>query len=134
VKEARTGDMLEAGKVLICPGGHHLRFRRAECKTFVDLQSRQGSDKYVPSVDALMISAAEIFHSKALGILLTGMGNDGTLGMKRIKENGGGTLAESEKSAVIFGMPREAIQAGVVDKVLPLSEIADEIIDQCLGL
>jgi len=134
VKEAQAGDVLEAGKVLICPGGHHLRFRKVGDKTIVDIQTRQETDKYVPSVNALMISAVEIFHSKVLGILLTGMGNDGKLGMKSIKESGGSTIAESEESAVIFGMPKEAIQAGVVDRVLHLSEISDEMIRQCRGL
>jgi two-component system, chemotaxis family, protein-glutamate methylesterase/glutaminase len=134
VKEAESGDVLETGKVLICPGGHHMCFRKAGNKAVVDLQPRQEADRYVPSVDALMISAAEIFHSKVLGVLLTGMGNDGKLGMKRIKERGGSTIAESEETAVVFGMPKEAIQTGVVDKVLRLPEISAEVVHQCLGL
>ncbi len=133
VKEAQSGDVLEAGRVLICPGGHHLYLKMVEKKMLIHTEPRQESDKYVPSVDALMISAVDVFKSKVLGVLLTGMGNDGKLGMKKIKERGGITIAESEETAVVFGMPKEAILAGIVDKILPLSEISDEVIRQCLG-
>jgi len=133
VKEAQSGDGLEACRVLICPGGHHLYLKVVERKTLIHTEPRQESDKYVPSVDALMTSAVDLFKSKVLGVLLTGMGNDGKLGMKKIKESGGITIAESEETAVVFGMPKEAIQAGIVDKVLPISEISDEVIRQCLS-
>lgn len=133
VKEAQSGDVLESGRVLICPGGHHLYLKMVEKKTMIQTEPRRESDQYVPSVDALMTSAADLFKSKVLGVLLTGMGNDGKLGMKKIKERGGITIAESEETAVVFGMPKEAILAGIVDKVLPLSEISDEVIHQCLS-
>jgi two-component system chemotaxis response regulator CheB len=133
VKEARSGDVLETGRVLICPGGHHLYFKRVGEKTLIYTEPRQESDKYVPSIDALMISASDLFESKVLGVLLTGMGNDGKLGMKKIKEKSGVTIAESEETAVVYGMPKEAILTGTVDKVMPLPEISDEVIRQCLG-
>ncbi len=131
VKEAQSGDVLKTGRVLICPGGRHLYLKMVGKKTLIHTESRRESDKYVPSVDALMTSAADVFKSRVLGVLLTGMGNDGKLGMNKIKERGGITIAESEETAVIFGMPKEAILTGVVDKVLPLSAIADEVIHQC---
>lgn len=133
VKEARSGDVLEAGRVLICPGGHHARLRMVEDKVVIHTTPRQESDKYVPSVDALMISASDLFKSKVLGVLLTGMGNDGKLGIQKIKERSGVTVAESEETAVVFGMPKEAILTGMVDKVMPLSEISEEVIRQCLS-
>jgi two-component system chemotaxis response regulator CheB len=131
VKEARLGDTLQAGTVLICPGGHHANLRMLENKTMVHTAPRRESDKYVPSVDALMISAADLFKSKVLGVLLTGMGNDGKLGMQKIKEKSGVTVAESEETAVVFGMPKEAILTGKVDKVMPLHEISEEMIREC---
>ena len=131
VKEAEQGDVLETGGALICPGGHHLHFKVSAGKTVIHLKPRQESDKYVPSVDATMSSAADLFQARVLGVLLTGMGNDGKIGMQRIKEKGGRTLAEAESTAVVFGMPNEAIQAGAVDKVLPLPEILDEVIALC---
>jgi len=133
VKEAQSGDVLKTGRVLICPGGHHLYLKMVGKKILIHTELRRESDKYVPSVDALMTSAADVFKSKVLGVLLTGMGNDGKLGMKKIKERGGITIAESEETAVIFGMPKEAILAGAVDKILPLLAIADEMIHQCLA-
>ena len=84
--------------------------------------------KYVPSIDALFRSAAETMESKAMGVLLTGMGSDGREGIRAIKQAGGRTVAESEETAVIFGMPKEAIDSGGVDIVLRLDEIAGEVV------
>jgi two-component system chemotaxis response regulator CheB len=81
----------------------------------------------------MMTAAAEIYGDKVLGVLLTGMGSDGKLGMKRIKESGGATIAEAEETCVVFGMPKEAIRLGVIDKVLPLDQIPIEIARQCLS-
>ncbi|HEY5600139.1 MAG TPA: CheB methylesterase domain-containing protein, partial [Candidatus Manganitrophaceae bacterium] len=92
---------------------------------------RTEADKYTPSVDQMMISAAEIYGPGVLGVILTGMGSDGKLGIKTIKEKGGTTFAESEETSVVFGMPKEAIGLGVIDKVLPLHKIADEVIKRC---
>ncbi len=96
-----------------------------------DLVPRTASDKYVPSADRMMASVAEACGPAVLGVVLTGMGNDGTAGALAIKRKQGQCLAESEESAVIFGMPQEAIRAGAADKVLPLSKMADEIALRC---
>ena len=84
-----------------------------------------------PAVDPMMETVAEHYKSKAIGVLLTGMGRDGALGMKRIKENDGITIAQDEKTSVVFGMPRAAIEEGCVDIVLPLREIPNEIMRRC---
>jgi two-component system chemotaxis response regulator CheB len=86
------------------------------------------TDRYVPSVDYMMKAAADAFGANATGVLLTGMGNDGAQGMVEIKGKGGYTIAESEESAVVFGMPAEAIKAGAAESILPISDIPAEII------
>ncbi|MDA8434064.1 MAG: chemotaxis response regulator protein-glutamate methylesterase [Nitrospiraceae bacterium] len=128
IKEAADNDPVEPGTVLICPGGYHLGLRRKGARTAVTLKEGSLTDKYVPSVDHMMKSAAEMFGANAMGVLLTGMGNDGAHGMVEIKGQGGYTIAESEESAVVFGMPAEAIKAGAVESVLPISDIPAEII------
>jgi two-component system chemotaxis response regulator CheB len=128
IKEAKDFDEVEPGAVLICPGGYHLGFRRQGGKVLALLREGALSDKYVPSVDYMMKSVADIFGSRAMGIVLTGMGNDGRKGMLEIKTQGGYTIAESEESAVVFGMPAEAIKAGAADTVLPILEIPAEIV------
>jgi two-component system chemotaxis response regulator CheB len=88
-------------------------------------------DKYIPSVNAMLASVARVYGHRALAVVLTGMGNDGSQGVVKIKDAGGGVLAESEESAVVFGMPREAIAKGVVDKIVPLEKMAGAIMDCC---
>ncbi|GBE06542.1 MAG TPA: chemotaxis response regulator protein-glutamate methylesterase [Nitrospirae bacterium] len=127
VKEADQGEPIEAGKVLICPGGYHLMFQRLKGKIFVLLKESATSDRYIPSVDIMMKSIAEVYGPRTMGVLLTGMGNDGKEGMLEIKKQGGFTIAESEETAVVFGMPREIILAGGADKIAPLEKIPDEI-------
>lgn len=133
VKEAAEGDVVEKGKALICPGGHHMVIKRRNKNICVSLREAAGSDKYVPSVDVMMTSAAEHFGAMTMGVILTGMGNDGAKGIVEIKRKGGYTIAEAESSAVIFGMPNEAIKAGGVDGVLPLYKIPNEIIMTVTG-
>lgn len=131
VKEAEDGEIVESGKVLIAPGGYHMTLQQSgeEVKTL--LKRRSLADKYVPSVDIMMKSAAAIYGRKVLGVILTGMGKDGKDGMKAIKDQRGQTIVESEESSVVFGMPQEVIEAGAADKVLPLKEIPEEIIKRC---
>jgi len=107
-------------------------FRRAKEGIRIQLNQKQEPDRYVPSVDQMFLSACDVYPGRVLGVILTGMGNDGKIGMRRIKEDGGRTIAESEETAVIFGMPKEAIAEGVVDKVLPLSQICKEIVKTVL--
>lgn len=128
VREAEHGELIEEGKVLICPGGHHMILERLKDKVKVNIKNHSDSDKYTPSVDVMMKSAAEAYERKAMGIVLTGMGNDGRDGMLEIKNKGGYTIAESEESSVVFSMPQAVISAGAADKVLPLEEIPNEII------
>jgi two-component system chemotaxis response regulator CheB len=131
VSEAAPGDRLKPGTVFIAPGGSHLIVNRDREGLVVELVNRAPADKYVPSADKMMISVAETCGPAALGVVLTGMGRDGVEGAIAIKQRRGQCLAESEKSAVIFGMPQEAIRAGVVDKVLPLDKMAAEIVERC---
>jgi two-component system chemotaxis response regulator CheB len=128
IKEAKDWDPVEPGTVLICPGGYHLGFKKKGNNTLVLLKEGKATDKYIPSVDYMMKAAVEAFGAQTTGVILTGMGNDGKSGMVEIKGQGGYTIAESEESAVVFGMPGEAIKAGAAEAVLPISEIPGEII------
>jgi two-component system chemotaxis response regulator CheB len=128
IKEAENGDIIEKGKVLLCPGGSHLTLRKRGANCYVNLKESTGEDKYVPSVDIMMTSTAEHYGSSAMGVVLTGMGNDGKKGILEIKSRGGYTIAESEETAVVFGMPAEVISTGAVDKVLPLSDVPIELV------
>jgi len=129
VKEAEDGDIIEPGRALICPGGHHMLLKKKGRGCQAQLKEAVQEDKYVPSVDMMMSSAAEHYGTRTMGVVLTGMGNDGKKGMLEIKSKGGYTIAESEETAVVFGMPAEVISAGAADHVLPISEIPMELIN-----
>ena len=131
VSEAAAGDRLVPGTALIAPGGYHLIVRRDRTGLVTELAPRSPSDKYVPSADRMMISVAEACGAAVLGVVLTGMGRDGSEGAGAIKKRKGQCLAESEESAVVFGMPQEAIRTGAVDRVLPLNKMAEEIALRC---
>ena len=131
VKEAQTGDMMFPGRVLIAPGGKNLTFQVRAGNVVALVEDPPPSQRYTPSVDVMFKSASEVFGANLLGVVLTGMGNDGARGVERIKERGGQVLAESEESSVVFGMPKEAIATGKVDKVLPLSLMAGEVLRRC---
>lgn len=131
VSEAADGDRIRPGTVLIAPGGFHLLVNRDRDGLFCELSPRDASDKYVPSADRTMASAAAACGPATLGVVLTGMGKDGSEGVRAIRQRSGQCLAESEESAVIFGMPQEAIRTGCVDKVLPLGRMAEEIVLRC---
>lgn len=134
VKEGATGDRLEPGWVYISPGGFHMTFQRTGDRVEIVLKPRSSEDRYSPSIDLMMLSAVEHYGPGVLGVVLTGMGSDGKLGMKAIKEKGGGTLAESEETSVVFGMPKEVIASGSADKILPLDQIAEELIRRVQGI
>ena len=132
VKEACDGDLLVPGRALIAPGGKNLLFRQTNGGTVcAKVVEPAPQDRYVPSVDAMFSSLAHISGPSLLAVVLTGMGNDGSQGIKAVKEAGGGVIAESEKSAIIFGMPREAIATGMVDKVVDLEGMAREFMSRC---
>jgi two-component system, chemotaxis family, protein-glutamate methylesterase/glutaminase len=131
VSEARHGDLMAPGRVLIAPGGSNLLFHRLGSEVQVDVVDPTAGQRYVPSADVMFQSAAEIYGPRLLGVVLTGMGNDGSQGVRRIKERGGKVLAEAEESSVVFGMPKEAIATGCVDGVVPLPGVCDQILRLC---
>lgn len=131
VKEAEDGDTVRPGSVLIAPGGFHLAFAKSGSSIVAKLLNGEESDKYVPSINKMLFSAAELFGKRAIGVVMTGMGNDGKEGVVKIKKAGGRNIAQSEDTSVIFGMPREAILTGMVDRILPLEEIAEGIVSMC---
>jgi len=127
IREAEDGEAMEIGKVLLAPGGHHMTLVDVDGRSKVRLKKKDPSDKYVPSVDMLFESAAGIYGERLLGVVLTGMGNDGKMGAIRIKKEGGRVFAESQDTAIVYGMPREAHEAGAVDKLVPLDAMSKEI-------
>ena len=128
IKEAEEGDLITKGTVYVCPGGVHLGISREKQMLVIALKEGKLTDKYTPSVDYMMASTSEHYGANSMGVILTGMGNDGRNGMLEIKTKGGYTIAEAESSAVVFGMPSEAIKNGAVETVLPVSEIPSAII------
>jgi two-component system chemotaxis response regulator CheB len=130
VSEADDRDRVTAGRVLVAPGGHHLTVERLPgggLQARVLRPSEVAGRRYCPSIDLLFESAAKVAGDRACGIVLTGMGSDGRRGVEAIKAAGGLTLAESEESAVVYGMPEEAIATGRVDEVLPIESMAERI-------
>lgn len=125
--EAEGGEVLSPGTVLIAPGGKHLELENIGGRVVTRLVAAESRDKYTPSVDRLFESAAKHVGSDLLAIVLTGMGDDGREGVRSVHLGGGSIIAESESTAVIFGMPQQAIRTGLVDRVLPLDEIAAAI-------
>ncbi len=131
IREAQSGDIMTPGRVLVAPGGCNLVFDRRREEVCVQVVDPGSAQRYVPSVDVMFSSAGEIFKKDLLGVVLTGMGNDGAQGTIDIKKCGGQVLAEAEESSVVFGMPREAIATGQVDKVVPLPLMCREIFRRC---
>jgi two-component system chemotaxis response regulator CheB len=128
VREARDGETVAAGTVLIAPAGIHTRLLRRNGVVLLSLDEEPRDALHRPSADVLMASAAEVYGARVVGVVLTGMGSDGTEGLRAIRAAGGRTLAESEETCVIFGMPKAAIEAGVVDRAAPLDRVAGEIL------
>lgn len=128
VKEAEHNDVVRPGLVLIAPGDYHMLLEREAGKVVVKLNQAPPLGGHRPAVDPMMESVARIFGSNAIGVILTGMGHDGAKGMQAIKRQNGRTIAEDQSTSVVFGMPKSAIELGVVDKVAPITGIAAEII------
>ena len=129
VREARDGDRLERGVVLIAPGGKHMQLRKAVGQYFAVVADGPTVNRHKPSVDVLFRSAAECAGADALAIILTGMGDDGARGMKQMHDRGARTVAQDEASCVVFGMPKEAIRMGGVDAGMPLGDVARSILE-----
>ncbi len=125
VKSPAEGEPLLPGTVYIAPSEKHMEITGAKT---IALAERQEKDIYHPSCDRLLFSVARVFGSRSIGVILTGMGSDGALGMEKIKKAGGTTIAQDEKTSIVFGMPKIAIESGCIDKVLPLEEITAEIV------
>lgn len=123
VKEAEQGEPLRAGAVYIAPGGIHMTYGARGPKGCIDLSPEPVSSLHRPSVDVLFLSVAELFKGQVLAGILTGMGSDGAKGMEQLKKKGAHTLAESEESCVVYGMPRAAVERGCVDVIAPLADI-----------
>jgi two-component system chemotaxis response regulator CheB len=127
VQEAVAGEAVRPGRVLIAPAGQHMKVRRRGNTVRVVLDDEPREALHRPSVDVLMASVAKAYGTRVMGLLLTGMGADGVEGLRAIRQAGGVTLAESEETCIIFGMPKAALEAGVVDRAVPLHRLAEEI-------
>jgi two-component system chemotaxis response regulator CheB len=128
VREAKDGDRLERGVALIAPGGRHMQLRKSAGQYYVTVADGPPVNRHKPSVDVLFRSTADCAGRNALGIIMTGMGDDGARGMKVMHEGGARTIAQNEETCVVFGMPKEAIKLGAVDDVMPLESIARAIL------
>lgn len=128
VKEAEAGDKITRGSVYIAPGDYHMQVEFSKCQPIIKLSKDPLVNGHRPSVDALFDSAAQKGIKKVLAVIMTGMGHDGRDGLVKLKKNGCLTIAEAEETCVVYGMPKSAVETGCVDKVVPLYNIAAEIV------
>jgi two-component system chemotaxis response regulator CheB len=128
VKEAETGDTVLRGRALIAPGNHHVLLQRSGARYYVEVRDGPLVCRHRPSVDVLFRSAARYAGPNAVGVILTGMGDDGARGMLEMHQAGATTIAQDEATCIVFGMPKEAIKLNGVDKVMPLENIAAGIL------
>ncbi|MCM2263721.1 MAG: chemotaxis response regulator protein-glutamate methylesterase [Desulfuromonadales bacterium] len=131
IREAADGDAIRPNQVLIAPGGFNLEVFRRGGEAIVKVTAPKAHQRYIPSADVLFTTAAPVFGPRLLGVVLTGMGNDGARGVQAVKDHGGSVLAEDEDSCVVFGMPKEAIATGKVNAVVPLPAMCREILRHC---
>jgi two-component system, chemotaxis family, protein-glutamate methylesterase/glutaminase len=131
VKEAADNDTVLRGQALIAPGNKHLLLRRSGARYYVDVKEGPLVSRHRPSVDVLFRSAARYGGRNVVGVIMTGMGDDGAKGMLEMKQAGAFNIAQDEASCIVFGMPAEAIKLGAVDRVLPLEKIASEVVRLC---
>ncbi|MEW6376189.1 MAG: chemotaxis-specific protein-glutamate methyltransferase CheB [Thermodesulfobacteriota bacterium] len=132
IRVAKTGDIIGAGEVLLAPDDYHIKIGAGR-RVLLLSEDTARSNPHVPSIDVMMQSVAEAFGKEAVGVIMTGMGHDGVEGIKAIKKAGGKTIAQDEKTSVVFGMNREAIETGCVDRVVALEKIADEIVSMVIN-
>ena len=128
VKEAEDGDTVMRGHVLIAPGGRHMMLERQGARYYVSVRQGPLVSRHRPSVDVLFRSAARCAGSNAVGVIMTGMGDDGARGLLEMKQAGARTFAQDEASSIVFGMPKEAIIRGAADRVIPLGAIPRELL------
>lgn len=134
VREAKHGDRVIPGRALIAPGGRHMMLKRNGAQYVVDVTDGPLVNRHKPSVDVLFRSVAKFAGANALGIIMTGMGDDGARGLKEMREAGAKTIAQDEASCVVFGMPKEAIKLGAAEQILPLEQIPAAIVSYGRGL
>ena len=128
VKEAQNNDTVNSGTALIAPGNYHMILRRSGARYYVEVKTGPMVHHQRPAVDILFKSTAQYAGPNSIGAILTGMGVDGAEGLLKMKQSGAKTIAQDEKSCVVFGMPKEAIKMGAADTVLPLDRIAEEMV------
>ncbi|MDD2321795.1 MAG: chemotaxis response regulator protein-glutamate methylesterase [Geobacteraceae bacterium] len=128
VKEAENNDTVIPGRALIAPGNRHMLLKRSGARYYVELKDGPLVSRHRPSVDVLFRSAARYAGKNAVGVIMTGMGDDGAKGMLEMKEAGAATIAQDEATCVVFGMPKEAIKLGAVDRILPLEGITPAVV------
>jgi two-component system, chemotaxis family, protein-glutamate methylesterase/glutaminase len=131
VKEAEDGDSVIRGQALIAPGNKHLLLKRSGARYYVEVRDGPLVSRHRPSVDVFFRSTARYAGRNAVGVIMTGMGDDGARGLLEMKEAGAYSIAQDEESCVVFGMPAEALKLGAVDKVMPLSQIAAKVVGLC---
>ncbi len=128
VREAADNDTVLRGRALIAPGNRHMLLKRSGARYHVEVRDGPLVRRHRPSVDVLFRSASRYAGGNAVGVIMTGMGDDGAMGLKEMKQSGARTIAQDESSCVVFGMPQEAIKLGGVDRVVPLERMAKEIL------
>jgi two-component system, chemotaxis family, protein-glutamate methylesterase/glutaminase len=128
VKEAENGDILKPGWAYLAPGDYHISVNKSLGDYRIGINQEMPMTGHRPSVNYMMNSVADCGHKKLIAVMMTGMGNDGSIGITKIKTLGGKTIAQNEASCVVYGMPKAAVATGAIDKIVPLNEIATEII------
>jgi len=131
VKQADFGDTVLPGRALIAPGNMHLLIKRSGARYYVETKEGPLVSRHRPSVDVLFRSGARYVGKNAIGVILTGMGDDGARGMKEMKDAGAYNISQDEKTSVVFGMPKMAIEHGGVDSILPLQDISGAVLNHC---
>lgn len=133
VREAKNGDRVLPGRALVAPGGKHMLLKRSGAQYHVEIREGPPVNRHCPSVDVLFRSVAKFAGRNALGIIMTGMGDDGARGLKEMRDMGAKTIAQNEETCVVYGMPKEAVKLGAVDRSLALETIAPAIVHYGIG-
>ncbi len=131
VKEAADNDAVIRGRALIAPGNRHTLVKRSGARYYVEIRDGPLVSRHRPSVDVLFRSTARYAGRNAVGVIMTGMGDDGARGIREMKEQGAATIAQDERTCVVFGMPKEAINLGAIDRVVPLEHLASAALNAC---
>lgn len=131
VKEAEDNDSVIRGRALIAPGNRHMLLKRSGARYYVEIKDGPLVSRHRPSVDVLFRSTAQYAGKNSVGVIMTGMGDDGARGLREMKDTGAYTIAQDEESSIVFGMPKKAIELGAADKVVPLERIWNVILEAC---